>query len=70
VPEVAPLDPERLVRVLADADITPDQSRDNLERLSAALRELAAKVYTESVPEGLSFDAARARWLARRCGIS
>jgi hypothetical protein len=60
VPEVAPLDPERLVRVLAnhhvryiligalaarlqgfprltaDADITPDPSRDNLERLSAA----------------------------------
>lgn len=80
MPEVAPLDPERLVRVLAkhhvryvligalaarlqgfprltaDADITPDQSRDNLERLSAALRELAAKVYTESVPEGLPFD--------------
>lgn len=80
MPEVAPLDPERLVRVLAkhhvryvligalaarlqgfprltaDADITPDQSRDNLEHLSVALRELAAKVYTESVPEGLPFD--------------
>jgi hypothetical protein len=80
VPEVAPLDPERLVRVLAkhqvryvligalaarlqgfprltaDADITPDRSRDNLEHLSAALRELGAKVYTESVPEGLPFD--------------
>ncbi len=80
MPEVEPLDPERLVRVLskhhvryvligalaarlqgfprltADAAITPDQSRDNLERLSAALRELAAKVYTESVPEGLPFD--------------
>jgi hypothetical protein len=80
VPEVAPLDPERLIRVLAkhrvryvligalaarlqgfprltaDADITPDQSRDNLEHLSAALRELGAKVYTESVPEGLPFD--------------
>ena len=88
MPEVAPLDPERLVRVLAkhhvryvligalaarlqgfprltaDADITPDQSRDNLERLSAALRELAAKVYTESVPEGLPFDCS-ANALAR-----
>jgi hypothetical protein len=80
VPEIAPLDPERLVRVLAkhhvryvligalaarlqgfprltaDADITPDRSRDNLEHLAAALRELEARVYTESVPEGLSFD--------------
>jgi len=78
--EVAPLDPERLVRVLAqhrvryvligalaarlqgfprltaDADITPERSRDNLERLAAALRELEARVYTDSVPEGLLFD--------------
>jgi hypothetical protein len=43
-------------RLTADADITPDRSRDNLEHLSAALRELGAKVYTESVPEGLPFD--------------
>jgi hypothetical protein len=80
VPEIAPLDPEQLVRVLAkhhvryvligalaarlqgfprltaDADITPDRSKDNLEHLSAALRELGARVYTESVPEGLPFD--------------
>ena len=80
MPEVAPLDPERLVRVLAkhqvryvligalaarlqgfprltaDAAITPDRSRDNLEHLSAALRELEARIYTESVPEGLPFD--------------
>lgn len=80
MPEIAPFDPERLVRVLAkhrvryvligalaarlqgfprltaDADITPDRSRDNLEHLAAALRELAARVYTESVPEGLPFD--------------
>lgn len=80
MPEVAPLDPERLVRVLAqhrvryvligalaarlqgfprltaDADITPERSRDNLERLAAALRELEARVYTDSVPEGLLFD--------------
>ena len=87
MPEVAALDPERLVRSLArhhvryvligalaarlqgfprltaDADITPDRSRDNLERLAAALRELDARVYTESVPEGLCFDcSATAHW--------
>jgi hypothetical protein len=80
VSEVAPLDPERLVRVLAkhrvryvligalaarlqgfprltaDADITPDRSRENLARLAAALRELEARVFTETVPEGLPFD--------------
>lgn len=78
--EIAPFDPEKLVRALAkhrvkfvligalaarlhgfprltaDADITPASDRVNLERLSAALKELDAKVYTESVPEGLSFD--------------
>jgi hypothetical protein len=43
-------------RLTADADITPDRSRDNLVRLAAALRELGARVYTESVPEGLPFD--------------
>ncbi|MEB2344364.1 MAG: hypothetical protein OZ948_06480 [Deltaproteobacteria bacterium] len=80
MPELAPFDPERIVRVLAahdvryvligalaarlqgfprltaDADITPDRSSGNLERLSAALRELRACVYTEAVPEGLAFD--------------
>ena len=80
MPEAAPLDPERIVRVLAmhsvryvligalaarlqgfprltaDADITPDRSRENLVHLAAALRVLGARVYTESVPEGLPFD--------------
>jgi hypothetical protein len=37
-------------RLTADADITPARDRDNLERLAAALRELDARVYTESVP--------------------
>ena len=84
----APLDPERIVRVLAghdvryvligalaarlqgfprltaDADITPDQSRDNLVKLAAALQELEARVYTEGVPEGLPFDCS-AETLAR-----
>ncbi len=80
MPEGRPLDPERLIRILAqhevryvligalaarlqgfprltaDADITPERSPENLERLAAALRELAARVYTESIPEGLAFD--------------
>jgi hypothetical protein len=80
VAELAPFDPERIIRVLAghrvrfvlvgalaarlqgfprltaDADITPACDTENLERLAAALRELDARVFTEAVPEGLSFD--------------
>ena len=43
-------------RLTADADITPDGERKNLERLASALHELDAKVFAESVPEGLPFD--------------
>lgn len=43
-------------RVTADIDITPDRAADNLTRLAAALRELDARVFTDSVPEGLPFD--------------
>jgi len=43
-------------RVTADADITPSRVTENLERLAAALRALDARVFTESVPAGLSFD--------------
>ena len=43
-------------RFTADMDITPADDKPNLERLAAALKELHAKVYTESVPEGLPFD--------------
>ncbi|MCV7410427.1 hypothetical protein AWC05_00095 [Mycobacterium florentinum] len=46
-----------------DADITPDGTPANLTRLAAALRELNAKIRTESVPEGLTF-ACDARGLA------
>jgi hypothetical protein len=80
VPEIAPLDPERLIttlgrhgvqyvmigamaarlqgfpRVTAEADITPARDTENLRRLAEALTELDARVYTESVPEGLPFD--------------
>ncbi|MGZ3332258.1 MAG: DUF6036 family nucleotidyltransferase [Gemmatimonadaceae bacterium] len=47
-------------RLTADADITPAGDKPNLERLAAALKELDAKVYTESVPEGLAFDCSAA----------
>jgi hypothetical protein len=45
-----------LPRLTADVDITPATSRKNLEHLAAALRELNAKVYTQTIPEGLAFD--------------
>jgi hypothetical protein len=54
-------------RVTADADITPSAEAANLERLAAALRELDARVFTESVPEGLAFDCSAAT--LRRAGI-
>lgn len=43
-----------------DADITPADDRQNLERLAAALRELNARIRTEGVPGCLPFacDAA------------
>src|ERR1041384_327923 len=44
-------------RLTADTDTTPERGGDNLKRLAAALRELKARVYTESVPEGLPFDS-------------
>lgn len=42
--------------VTTDVDVTPRRARKNLERLSAALKELDAKIRTETVPEGLPFD--------------
>jgi len=47
-------------RLTADADITPAGDKPNLGRLAAALKELDAKVYTESVPAGLAFDCSPA----------
>ncbi|MEO8909999.1 MAG: hypothetical protein ABI408_07200 [Gemmatimonadaceae bacterium] len=43
-------------RLTAYADITPAGDKQNLEKLAAALDDLEARVYTESVPEGLPFD--------------
>jgi hypothetical protein len=47
-------------RLTADADITPADDQTNVERLARALRKLHARVYTESVPEGLAFDCSPA----------
>jgi hypothetical protein len=43
-------------RMTADTDITPAADRENLRRLADSLCALEAKVFTEAVPEGLSFD--------------
>jgi hypothetical protein len=43
-------------RLTAAADIPPATDPENLERLSVALRDLQARVFTESVPEGLPFS--------------
>lgn len=43
-------------RLTADADITPSQTRENLDRLAKALQDLDARVYTVTIPEGLVFD--------------
>lgn len=39
-----------------DIDVTPEQSAENLDRLSAALFELEARVRTQGVPDGLPFS--------------
>ena len=39
-----------------DIDITPQRSRENLDRLSAALTDLGARIRTLSEPEGLPFS--------------
>jgi hypothetical protein len=42
--------------VTTDVDVTPERARDNLERLSAALKELDARIRTDPVEGGLAFD--------------
>ena len=39
-----------------DIDVTPDSSKENLDRLSDALKELGARIRTDHVEEGLPFD--------------
>ena len=42
-------------RLTANADISPAADAANLKRLATALRDLHARVFTESIPEGLPF---------------
>lgn len=44
------------IPVTRDIDFTPEASPDNLRRLSKALKQLAARIRTDTVPEGLPFD--------------
>jgi hypothetical protein len=42
--------------VTTDVDVVPEEGRDNLERLSAALRELNARIRIAGEPQGVPFD--------------
>jgi hypothetical protein len=42
--------------VTTDVDITPSRSRENLARLSAALKDLGARIRVATVPDGIPFD--------------
>jgi hypothetical protein len=42
--------------VTFDVDITPELGRENLDRLSAALRDLGARIRTDAVDGGLPFE--------------
>jgi hypothetical protein len=42
--------------VTSDVDIVPERGKVNLERLSDALRELNARVWTSTEPTGVPFD--------------
>ena len=52
--------------VTTDLDVVPDTAPDNLERLSDALSELRARVWTESDPDGVPFDHDAASLAASR----
>ena len=42
--------------ITTDVDIVPETTTENLERLSAALHVMHARVWTASEPEGVPFD--------------
>ena len=42
--------------VTTDVDVVPDSSAENLERLSAALADMHARVWTSSEPGGVPFN--------------
>lgn len=39
-----------------DTDVCPETSRENLDRLASALRQMNARIFTDAVPEGLPFS--------------
>ena len=50
IAQQAPIDPT------SDIDVTPEMSKANLARLSAALKELGARIRTHAGANGLPFD--------------
>lgn len=52
--------------VTTDIDVVPEASAANLQRLSDALDEIHAKVWTDAVPEGVPFDHGAASLAAAR----
>jgi hypothetical protein len=42
--------------VTTDVDVVPDEAKENLESLSAALRELGARIRVSGEPDGVPFD--------------
>jgi hypothetical protein len=42
--------------VTTDVDMVPEEGRENLERLSAALKELHARIRVSGEPDGVPFD--------------
>jgi hypothetical protein len=62
IAQQAPIAPTR------DIDFTPDDSLDNLERLSAALKALDARIRTGPDDGGLRFDHDAKSCGARPCG--
>jgi hypothetical protein len=43
-------------RVTFDVDVTPSTDSANLDRLSAALKDLDARIRVDGIPDGLAFD--------------
>lgn len=42
--------------VTTDVDVVPQEAKENLERLSAALKELDARIRVSGEPDGVPFD--------------
>lgn len=53
-------------RPTRDVDVTPSTSRENLDRLAAALGELGARIRTDAVPDGLPFSSSGESLAAQR----